>query len=379
MDALYRRTMAELDRVFEDMPDVARRTGSLRIATSTDEEQDCERQLASMRASGLPVEPYEGREGRGLLIPTDGVFDPLMRCRVLARRVLGGGARLYARTPALEVLPCKVRTPNATVTCDQVVVAVDGGLELLLPELEDEVRTARLQMLATAPVGQSRGSRAVYLRYGYEYWQQLPDGRIALGGFRDRGGEAEWTHDSKPGGVVQVELERYPEIRAALEERRMVLVEDVASSTIYSSVRERWESEGTEVPVRSVIALPFELDPSLTGVLFLRRGHERPALTREDAAFAESVMQAAIAAIQRAHLLEETRADNARLEALAQTDPLTQLLNRRALVERLAAELDRAQRYGSDGGPGPLQGRQRYLRAPLRRRGDSHGGASARR
>lgn len=144
-----------------------------------------------------------------------------------------------------------------------------------------------------------------------------------------------------------VELDRYPEIRAALEERRMILVEDVAGSAIFGDMRERWESEGTVVAVRSVIALPFELDPSLTGVLFLRRGHERPPLTREDASFAESVMQAAMAAIQRAHLLEETRADNARLEALAQTDPLTQLLNRRALIERLAAELDRAQRYGS--------------------------------
>ena len=40
-------------------------------------------------------------------------------------------------------------------------------------------------------------------------------------------------------------------------------------------------------------------------------------------------------------------ADNARLEQLAQTDPLTQLLNRRALTERINAEMERALRYDS--------------------------------
>jgi two-component system cell cycle response regulator len=45
--------------------------------------------------------------------------------------------------------------------------------------------------------------------------------------------------------------------------------------------------------------------------------------------------------------METTRADNRRLEALAQTDPLTDALNRRALTERLNAELERARRYDS--------------------------------
>jgi two-component system cell cycle response regulator len=38
-------------------------------------------------------------------------------------------------------------------------------------------------------------------------------------------------------------------------------------------------------------------------------------------------------------------ADNARLERLAHTDPLTQLLNRRALTDRLQQEMERAMRY----------------------------------
>jgi two-component system cell cycle response regulator len=52
-------------------------------------------------------------------------------------------------------------------------------------------------------------------------------------------------------------------------------------------------------------------------------------------------------AIEQSHTIEQTKADNARLEALAHTDPLTHLLNRRALTIRLVAELERVRRYNS--------------------------------
>lgn len=62
---------------------------------------------------------------------------------------------------------------------------MDGRLDILIPELKDRVRTARLQMLATSPAKDVKFTRPVYRRDGYDYWQQLPDGSIALGGFRD--------------------------------------------------------------------------------------------------------------------------------------------------------------------------------------------------
>ncbi len=204
--ALYHLTLAELERMSAATPDAVRRPGSLRIAVSAEEVEDCERQFKAMRADSLPIERYEGVEGRGLLFPGDGVFNPLERCRTLAKKALAEGAQLFENSAAVSISGGEVVTPRARIRCKNVVVAVDGLLERILPELVGRVRTARLQMLATAPTNEVSLPRPVYARYGYEYWQQLPDGRIALGGFRDEAGEGEWTHDNEPGDEVQTRL-----------------------------------------------------------------------------------------------------------------------------------------------------------------------------
>ncbi|HYW51875.1 MAG TPA: FAD-binding oxidoreductase [Gemmatimonadaceae bacterium] len=207
--ALHRRTLAELDAVFTEFPGCTRRTGSLRIAASAAEVDDCRAQLAQMQHDGLPVEWYSGDEGDGLLIPCDGIMQPLSRVREIARRALAAGALLHGRTAVTSIRPGEVVTAHGTVRCTRIIVAVDGRLELLLPELAPRVRTARLQMLATAPAHDVRFPRPVYWRDGYEYWQQLPDGSIALGGFRDTDVENEWTHAATPTQAIQACLDQF--------------------------------------------------------------------------------------------------------------------------------------------------------------------------
>ena len=88
-------------------------------------------------------------------------------------------------------------------------MAVDGGLEALVPDLARRrgVRTARLQMLATAPAPEVTRPRPEYRRWGYDYVQQLPTGEVLLGGGRDVGGEDEWGGAPRPTDEVQAHLD----------------------------------------------------------------------------------------------------------------------------------------------------------------------------
>ena len=204
--ALYGETLAELDRLERELgPEFVRRRGSLRLPADAAEAEDCARHRDALARDGLPVAPAPGG---GVLVPTDGAVQPLARCRALAAAVGRRGGRLFAGSPALGVAGEEVRTPEGRVRCGAVVVAVDGGLETLLPELAGRVRSTRLQMLATAPLAPGLVPRPVYARHGYDYWQQLPGGRIALGGARDRHAAAEWDAPAVPTPEVQADLDR---------------------------------------------------------------------------------------------------------------------------------------------------------------------------
>lgn len=206
---MYRLTLGEIERLAGELPGIVQSVGSLRIARSRAERDDCTKQLAAMRADDLPVEAYEGEEGVGLLTPMDGAVQPLARCRTLARRATAGGALLFENSRVTLADAGLVRVGASVVRCEHVIVAVDGRLDGILPELRSRVRTARLQMLATAPAHEVRFPRPVYARFGFEYWRQLPDGRIALGGFRDQGGDAEWTGEALPSDTIQHALEHF--------------------------------------------------------------------------------------------------------------------------------------------------------------------------
>jgi gamma-glutamylputrescine oxidase len=205
----YRRTLDALDEQFTRYPAAARRTGSLRIAASSTELDDCRAQLEQMRADDLPVEWYTGAEGEGLLFPCDGVMHPQVRAQAMAAEARAADVALYGQTRAIDVTARHVTTATGFISCDSIIVAVDGHLETLLPELTPQVRTARLQMLATAPEPTVTIPRPVYRRDGYDYWQQLDDGTVALGGFRDTEEATEWTHDREPTAAIQDRLESF--------------------------------------------------------------------------------------------------------------------------------------------------------------------------
>jgi two-component system cell cycle response regulator len=168
---------------------------------------------------------------------------------------------------------------------------------------------------------------------------------IVIGRASDSEGVVVVAYENPTLRGLSIELAKYPEIRASLNQGAPVLVEDIWTSELYAQVRGDWAALGTDVRLRSTLAIPFTLEPRQTGVFFLRTGPHESPLTREDQEFAQIVVATAATAIRRARVVDGTRAENVRLEALSRTDPLTAVENRRALMERLRAELERTQRY----------------------------------
>ena len=207
--AIYGLTLKEIERMTAQTPDAIRRVGSLRIASDAAELADCQLHLEALSQDGFAASSYTGSEGRGVLIPTDGAMNPLKRCRTLALNALGAGARLFEGSGVLEIEPGAVHGAGFQVRADHIVVCVDGKLETIFPILSPRVRTARLQMLGTAPDIGVHIPRPVYARWGYEYWQQLPDGRVTLGGFRDSEEAQEWTLSDAPTDSLQAKLEEF--------------------------------------------------------------------------------------------------------------------------------------------------------------------------
>jgi len=216
--ALYRQTLEEITALADLLgPEVVRRVGSIRLAglpaASVDEDEvdehaewlDCLEQKRALTQAGIAVREYHGALGRGLLLPDDAAVNPARRALGLAA-LYAGSARLYENSPVVSVRPGGVDTEAGSVRADLVLVAVDGRLEELLPELKGLVRTARLQMLATDPLPgavRRRVPRPVYARWGYDYAQCDPSGRLFVGGGRDRFEASEWTTATEPSEPVQ--------------------------------------------------------------------------------------------------------------------------------------------------------------------------------
>jgi gamma-glutamylputrescine oxidase len=104
---------------------------------------------------------------------------------------------------------------NARVTsldeleAEQIVIATDGSGRGLRPELDDALWPARGQVLATAPLDEQLFACPHYARQGFDYWQQLPNGRIILGGFRDFSILTEMTDDETTTGPIQEALDAF--------------------------------------------------------------------------------------------------------------------------------------------------------------------------
>jgi glycine/D-amino acid oxidase-like deaminating enzyme len=201
---LMELTERSLDRMEALAGDAFRRVGSLRLAFDDDECEALRREHDALREDGFAVEwvdelapPLDRLYLGAILHPADGALYPARWVRRLAAHAAAAGADILEGTP--------VRVGE--LAADAVVVCGDGFTAALLPELAELVRPTRGQVLATEPLAELRYERPHYARGGYDYWHQLPDGRLVIGGNRDAAIATEDTDVEETTELVQGRIE----------------------------------------------------------------------------------------------------------------------------------------------------------------------------
>ena len=221
---IYAATLDAQRQVYDVAEEVGaagsfRRVGLLRLAVDAEEAdhvRDHHRALAEHGFPGRIVEESElpaplARPGRaGLLTDHDASVHPVAWLRSLAAGLERRGASIFEGTTVTADLGERVAAASSgRVRYGALVIAADGGLGALVPELAGRVWPRRLHMVATAPLETAHVARPVYARYGHEYHQQLPDGRIVLGGFSDLDGPDSYTDRDVASATVHARLARY--------------------------------------------------------------------------------------------------------------------------------------------------------------------------
>jgi gamma-glutamylputrescine oxidase len=203
---LWRRTEAVLDRLESIAGAAFRRTGSLRLAADVEERVEIKAEYEALREDGFAAEwrdvvSHLRPNFRGAIFhPTDGAVQPAAFVQCLADLAVDAGVGFveHHRVEALD-----------TVEAEQIVIATDGSGRGLLPELDDALWPARGQVIATERLPERLFDCPHYARQGFDYWQQLEDGRIVLGGFRDFSILTEMTDDETTTQPIQDALDAF--------------------------------------------------------------------------------------------------------------------------------------------------------------------------
>lgn len=207
-----------------------RRCGSLILASDERQADELRRSAELMRADDVSVtwhahDPLE----RGFLAALEHDDDGAIQAALLTAALLReSGARLRDNAEVYGVESTAdgvlLRVRGGDVLAQQVIFATNAWTPQLLPEFGSTIVPGRGQIFATAPAPLVL-ERAAYCDDGFVYFQQLPDGRFVLGGYRNLRFEEERTYADNTTPAIQSALEaflarHFPELAEVPIERR---------------------------------------------------------------------------------------------------------------------------------------------------------------
>ena len=209
-------------------PCAYRRNGSLKLAATESElEQIIESasllnedgwEVKVVQRNGLPVRLRNVYFG-GAYYPANGEFHPAKFVTGLALLAQQAGAVFHEESPVIQISAGEdgvvLHTPGGTVQARTIVLATNAWLPELgtlvgANWLSSCITPTRGQIIATEPVSEQLFPCPCSADEGYQYWRQLSDGRLVVGGWRNRSFDTELqTFDETPNEGVQQHLDAF--------------------------------------------------------------------------------------------------------------------------------------------------------------------------
>jgi glycine/D-amino acid oxidase-like deaminating enzyme len=215
------------------------RNGSLRIALAEAELEEIRRSVALLAEDGWKAELLDRTDLPERLRatylgasyhPLDAEIQPARFVRGIAALAVAAGAVFYDHSPVTSIAEdasgLQVTTPEGMVATGTLALATnawlgESGAFLDAKWLARVITPTRGQMLTTAPVADLGVSCPCYADEGYQYWRQLPGGRLAVGGWRNHAFADEVGLDETPNETVQPHLERFVRETLGLPDARI--------------------------------------------------------------------------------------------------------------------------------------------------------------
>lgn len=185
-----------------------RRRGHVNIPAGEDERRALEESATLMAEDGLDAR----WDGERLVFPRDGEHNPMESVCALASFAPEGSIREGAEVTAIDAGSGDgdVRVELAgggECRAGVVVLATNAYTSRLAPEAD--ITPNRAQMAATAPESRTIAEQPAARNHGYQYWNQLWDGRVAVGGYRDTAIAQERTDRAVTTPDIQAHLDAH--------------------------------------------------------------------------------------------------------------------------------------------------------------------------
>lgn len=190
-------------------------SGSYLLACSLEELQDLEESAQLMFEDGFAVEylkqdPLNRGYYGALLNPGDAAVHPVRLTQLLVKLSEAEVVENQQVFKISQTASClRLETDKSIIECEKALLTTNVYSALFTPYFSHRVYPVRAQALVTRPLDKILLDRLCYANYGYEYFRQLPDRRLLLGGCRQMYAEQEIGFADTITAPIQKSLRAY--------------------------------------------------------------------------------------------------------------------------------------------------------------------------